>query len=200
MSVALEPILYIIDDDICMLESLNWLTRSNGIETKTYNNANSFLEDFLPGSPGCVLSDMLMPGINGIELQNRLRILDAPLPVILITGFASVTIAVQAMKNGVFDFIEKPIDNTALLTTIKRAFAVNQKYHETRRHAQKQQTSLKNLTKRERDVYDLIVQGHANKIISEKLRIAQKTVETHRANVMKKTNARSLSDLIALRD
>lgn len=200
MSVALEPILYIIDDDICMLESLNWLTRSNGIETKTYNNANSFLEDFLPGSPGCVLSDMLMPGINGIELQNRLRILDAPLPVILITGFASVTIAVQAMKNGVFDFIEKPIDDTALLATIKEAFAANQKYHKARRYAQQQQTSLKNLTKRERDVYDLIVQGHANKIISEKLRIAQKTVETHRANVMKKTNARSLSDLIALRD
>lgn len=198
MKTAFKPILYIIDDDANMLEALSWVAGSNGIETETYHNAKSFLEEFEAGYPGCILTDINMPEIDGMELHNCMKDIDVHMPVILITGFASVQLAVRAMKKGAFDFIEKPIDNLALLTAVRKAFAISMKHYEERRNSQQHKAPLKNLSKRESDVFNLVVQGFSSKIIGEKLTISQKTVETHRSNIMKKTNAKSLADLISL--
>lgn len=193
-----KPTLYIIYDDSKTLDSLGWLAGNNGIKTKIYSCANDFLEAFKPGLKGCVLSDMNLPEIDGIELHNRLETLDAHLPVILTSGNGNIPLAVEAIKNGVIDFIEKPTSSITLLAAIRKAFAVNQEYHEGLQHTQELQAPLKRLSKRERDVFDLVVQGFSSKAIGNKLTICQKTVETHRAKIMKKINANSLADLIAL--
>lgn len=200
MGTTYKPILYIIYEDTKTLDSLSWLAGNDGIETKIYSTANDFLEAFKPGQVGGVLSDMDMLEIDGIELHDRLEILDAHLPVILTSGNGNIPLAVEAIKHGVLDFIEKPTYNLTLLATIKKAFAVNQKYHEGLRRTQELQALLKRLSKRERDVFDLVVRGFSSKAIGDKLKISQKTVETHRAKIMKKTNAKSLADLIALND
>jgi len=194
----MKPTLYIIDDDTRLLDALSWVAGNNDIETETYDNAKSFLADFEPGHPGCVLIDIQMPDINGMELHHRLKKIDSHLPVVLITGFGNISLAVEAMKSGAFDFIEKPVDNDVLLATIKQAFAVSAKYYKTQQHIKEKQAPLNQLSKRELDVFNLVVQGFSSKIIGEKLIISQKTVETHRSNIMKKTKAKSLSDLIIL--
>ncbi len=198
MNPGFKPTLYIIDDDERMLDALSWVTSRNGIETKTYLNAGSFLKNFKVGQPGCVLIDINMPDINGMELHHHLKAIGNHLPVILITGFGSISLAVEAMKDGAFDFIEKPVDNNLLLTTIEKAFTISREYHETHHCIRQKKILLKQLSRREQEVFSLVVQGFSSKIIGEKLTISQKTVETHRANIMKKTRAKSLSDLITL--
>ena len=198
MNAPYKPTLYIIYDDTETLDSLSWLAGNDGIETQIYSNANDFLEDFNPMQQGCVISDINLPEIDGIELHERLETLDAHLPVILTTGNGNIPLAVEAIKHGVMDFIEKPTHNLSLLTTIKKAFAINQEYHEKLLHTQELQAPLKRLSKRERDVFDLVVLGYSSKAIGDKLEICQKTVETHRAKIMKKTNTKSLADLITL--
>lgn len=198
MYTPYKPTLYLIYNDRKTVDTLCWLAGNNGIETKAYSSTNDFLEAFRPGQLGCVLSDIDMPEIDGIELHNRLEVLEAHLPVILSTGNGTIPLAVKAMKNGIIDFIEKPTDNLALLATIKKAFAVNQEYHECLQQTEEFQAPLKRLSRRERDVFDLVVQGFSSKAIGEKLSICQKTVETHRAHIMRKTQAKSLADLISL--
>ena len=198
MDTPYKPTLYLIYNDSKTVDSLSWLAGNNGIETKIYSSANEILEAFRPGQLGCVLSDIDMPEIDGIELHNRLELLEAHLPVILTTGNGTIPLAVKAMKNGIIDFIEKPTNNLAILTTIKKALAANQEYHESLQQTEEFQAPLKRLSRRERDVFDLVVQGFSSKAIGNKLSISQKTVETHRAHIMKKTQAKSLADLIAL--
>lgn len=193
-----KPVLYIVDDDVGMREAISWLAGSNGIDTETYENAEDFLSVYETGMPGCLLADIRLPGMNGLTLAQHLHEIDPELSAIVITGHASIRLAVDALKGGALDFIEKPIDNDALLSTIRNGLALSQQKHEAKRALLDRLAPLMSLTLRERDVFEQIVLGHTSKVVGDILNISQKTVETHRASIMRKTGAHTLSDLIAL--
>ena len=186
-----EEIVYVIDDDEDIRSILLSLFKRRGISCKTYNSAEDFLDVFPLGGVGCILLDLKMDGMNGLELQARLRTLKCPFPIIFLTGNASVSAAVEAVRTGAFDFLEKPFENNKLVRLVEAAL-------ETCRNKINHQKRFDILTLREREVFDLIVLGKTNKGVADDLGISLSTIEFHRANIMKKLNARSLEDLIAL--
>ena len=191
-----EPTIYVVDDDEAVRDSLRWLIASVDLHVETYASANEFLDTFEPGQPGCLLVDVRMPGMSGLELQRHLAGRAADLPVIIITGHGDVQMAVNAMKAGAFDFVEKPFNDQPLLNLVQRA--VEHSYENAREHARRDQIrdGLEKLTFRERQIMDMIVAGESNKNIAIGLQITPKTVEAHRAKVMVKMQATSLADLI----
>lgn len=193
-----KSVLYIVDDDVGMREAISWLAGSNGIDTETYENAEDFLSAYETGMPGCLLADIRLPEMDGLTLAQHLQEIDPELSAIVITGHASIRLAVDALKGGALDFIEKPIDNEALLNAMRNGLALSQQKHEAKRALLDRLAPLRSLTLRERDVFEQIVLGHTSKVVGDILNISQKTVETHRASIMKKTGAHTLSDLIAL--
>jgi len=148
--------------------------------------------------PDIVLMDINMPGIDGIELQEKLHDIDPDLPIIIMTGYADVPTAVQAMKAGAFDFIEKPFDNDRLLQRVHACLQVSEQVQTEQNMQQEGEEKIRRLTQRERQVMDLLVQGHQNRVIAAKLGISPRTVEIHRARVMEKLEAHSLSDIVRL--
>ena len=191
-----EPTIYVVDDDEAVRDSLRWLIASVDLDVETHGSAKEFLEAFEPGRPGCLLVDVRMPGMSGLELQKHLAERAADLPVVIITGHGDVQMAVNAMKDGAFDFIEKPFNDQPLLNLVQRA--VEYSYENAREHARRNQIKggLEKLTFRERQILDMIVAGESNRNIAVELRITPKTVEAHRAKVMAKMQATSLADLI----
>lgn len=191
-----QPVVYVVDDDEAVRESLVWLIGSVGLRVESFASARSFLENYLPEQPGCVVLDVRMPGQSGLELQDALVEKGIPLPVIFITGHGDVPMAVRAMKQGAVDFIEKPFNDQRLLDTIQKAIRNNQ-VHWDKKHAM---TSLiarwNDLSQREREVLDLVVLGKVNKQIADILQISIKTVEGHRAAVMRKMAARTVAELV----
>jgi two-component system, LuxR family, response regulator FixJ len=191
-----KPLVHVIDDDAAMRDSLAFLLDVNGFEPLVYDSADAFLRE-AKELHGCVVSDIRMPGINGIELVRKLKGSSSACPVILITGHGDVALAVEAMKAGAVDFIEKPFDDAALLDAIRSAL---KERPVVRDDAAKNdaEARLSELSPRERDVLRGLVAGKINKVIAHDLSISPRTVEVYRANLMAKTGARSMSDLMRI--
>lgn len=195
--MATSQIVHVIDDDEAMRDSLSFLLDIQGFETRVYESATAFL-DALPGlSGGCVLTDVRMPGLSGLELVDHLRAQGSDLPVVVMTGHGDVPMAVEAMKAGVVDFIEKPFADDVLLRAVRSALD----RHETPSPdggLKEAQARLATLSPRERDVLAGVVAGKANKVIAYDLGISPRTVEIYRANLMTKTGARNMAELMRL--
>ena len=193
-----NPTVFVVDDDPAIRESLRWLIESVGLNVKVFTTAHEFLDAYDPSLPGCLVLDILMPGMSVLDLQSELAARKVNIPILIITGHAEVPVAVRAMKAGALDFIEKPFSDQLLLDRIRRAI---EKDTESRRtHSQRAEVAarLAQLTPREREVMDLVIAGKANKVIASELGLSPKTVEVHRAHVMKKMQVDSLADLVRL--
>jgi two-component system response regulator FixJ len=193
-----DRIVHLIDDDAGVRDSLTFSLASAGLAVRPYESAVAFLEHLEDAPRGCVVSDIRMPGIDGLQLQQRLNKLAVDLPMILMTGHGDVRLAVEAMRAGAIDFIEKPFDDEILLSAIRLAFDRSEKQGRKQAEAAAIRAKLASLTGRERDVLEGLVAGNANKTIARDLNISPRTVEIYRANVMLKTAAGSLSDLVRM--
>lgn len=195
--MASDSIVHIIDDDEAIRESLGFLLESAGFETRAYESAECFLETAADLSGGCIVSDVRMPGISGLDLTRHLKAMRLDLPIIMITGHGDVPLAVEAMKAGVTDFLEKPFNDETLLTAIKAALSQTAAGRPLA-FAEPFRDLLAQLSPRETEVLRGVVDGKANKVIAFELGISPRTVEVYRANVMTKTGAASLSELIRM--
>ena len=190
-----KAVIYVIDDDAAMRDSLAFLLDVNGFQSEVFESSDAFLAKPRGTEQACIVSDIRMPGMSGIELVRKLKSEGALCPVILITGHGDVSLAVEAMKAGAVDFIEKPFDDAALLGSIRLALAANRGDGSARAEAAGR---LAELSPRERDVLQGLVAGKINKVIAHELNISPRTVEVYRANLMAKTGARSVSDLMRI--
>jgi RNA polymerase sigma factor (sigma-70 family) len=193
-----EPTVFIVDDDPSVLKGLSLLVKSVKLNVEAYSSAQEFLDSYNPVQPGCLLIDMRMPGISGLELQEILHSMNILIPTIIITGYGEVTYAVQAMKNGAIDFIEKPFKGQYLLDQVHKAIAEDAQIRKKQAQQQVVSASLALLTPREREVMDLVIAGKANKVIALELGLSTKTVELHRAHMMKKMKVDSVAELVVL--
>ena len=193
-----EPTVFVVDDDPAMRDSLRWLFESVGLAVETFATAEAFLDGCDPTRPGCLLLDVRMPGMSGLNLQDELAARHFTLPTIIITGYAEVATAVRALKTGAIDFIEKPFSDELLLERIQQALAADRQARETRAHYADVAARFALLTARERSVMELVIAGKANKVIAADLGLSPKTVEVHRANVMRKMEAQSVAELVRL--
>ena len=193
-----KAVVHVIDDDEAMRESLAFLLGAVGMEVRTYESALGFLDVAPNAEAGCVITDVRMPGLSGVDLLRRLRELKLGIPVIVITGHGDVPLAVEAMKIGALDFLEKPFDDEVLLASVRSA--LNQLNQDQKRQAERNEIErrLAALSNRERDVLEGLVSGHANKQIAYDLGISPRTIEIYRANLMTKMQAASLSDLVRM--
>ncbi len=193
--MELKPTVFVVDDDPAVRHSLRWLLESAGLPVETYETAQAFLQTYQPERPGCLVLDARMPGLSGLDLQDQLQAQHTSLPII-ITGYGDVPMAVRALKGGAIDFIEKPFSEQLLLDQIHRAIALNAETREKHAHRTFIQAKIDRLTPREREVMGFVVDGKANKQIAALLERSQKTIEIHRANVMRKMEANSLAELV----
>jgi len=193
-----EPTVFIVDDDPSVLKGLSRLMKSVKLKVEAYSSAQEFLDSYNPVQPGCLLIDMRMPGISGLELQEILQSRNILIPTIIITGYGEVTDAVQAMKKGAIDFIEKPFKGQYLLNQVHKAIAEDAQIRKKQAQQQVVSASLALLTPREREVMDLVITGKANKVIALELGLSMKTVEFHRAHMMKKMKVDSVAELVDL--
>jgi len=189
---------HVIDDDEAVRESIDFLLRSAGLSVRTYDSATAFLEAAPKISSGCIITDVRMPGLNGIDLLRRLQEMEIGLPVIVITGHGDVPVAVEAMKCGAVDFLEKPFDDDVLLASVRGALNRSEESAAVESERAEIRARIAALTQRERDVLEGLVAGHPNKIIAFKLEISPRTVEIYRANLMTKMKAGSLSELVRM--
>jgi len=193
-----EALVHVIDDDDAVRDSLKFMLEAARLPVRTYESATAFMAVLRQISGGCVITDVRMPDMSGIELLRQLRARQIRVPVIVITGHGDIPLAVEAMKIGAIDFFEKPFDDEILLAAVRSA--LNQDQKDTRREADKAavQSKLATLSNRERQVLDGLVAGNPNKIIAFDLGISPRTVEIYRANVMTKMEAASLSELVRM--
>lgn len=191
-----QPIVYIVDDDDEVRDSLEDLVDSVGLPVETFPNAPAFLAAHSAEHVGCLLLDIRMPGMSGLELQQALIDQGSSLPIIFISGHGDIPMAVEAMRRGAVDFIEKPYRDQELIDRINAAVEVGQKRQVERAELDEIAERASSLTPREHEVMELIVQGHANKVIAIDLGLSQRTVEVHRARVMEKMKVRSLAQLV----
>ena len=189
---------HVIDDDEAVRESIDFLLRSAGLSVRTYDSAASFLDAAPTIAAGCIITDVRMPGLSGIDLLRRLQEMQVGLPVIVITGHGDVPLAVEAMKCGAIDFLEKPFDDDVLLTSVRSALNRSEESAAIDSERADIRARIAALTQRERDVLEGLVAGHPNKIIAFKLEISPRTVEIYRANLMTKMKAGSLSELVRM--
>jgi FixJ family two-component response regulator len=193
-----DKTVFIIDDDAAVRQGLSFMLRSAGYSVEAFPSAQSFLEGYDPRRGGCLLLDIQMPRVTGLELQQRLNLRGWRIPVIFITGHGTIPSAIAAMKSGAFDFIEKPLREDMLLESVDRALHWNDKAYEERLERATLQGRAALLTPREREVFELVAAGEPNKIIAARLGISFRTVELHRTHIIEKLKARSLSDLIRM--
>jgi two-component system response regulator FixJ len=193
-----DAVVHVIDDDDAVRESLTFLLKTTGLAVRTYENATAFLHDDPKTKSGCIVTDVRMPDISGIDLLHRLQELHVSLPVIVITGHGDVPLAVEAMKAGALDFLEKPFDDDALLTAVNAA--LRHQGADAKREADRAgiMEKLASLSNRERQVLEGLVAGHPNKTIAFDHGISPRTVEIYRANLMSKMEAGSLSELVRM--
>ena len=194
--MAADAIVHVIDDDEAVRQSLEFLLRASGVAARTYESASAFLNALPTIKTGCVITDVRMPGISGIELLKRLGELQVKLPVIVITGHGDVPLAVEAMKNGAVDFLEKPFEDERLVAMIEIALRFAQPAAMGDAVAQDIAARVASLSPRERQVMDGLVAGLSNKLIAREYEISPRTIEVYRANVMTKMQAGSLSELV----
>ena len=193
-----EPVVHVVDDDPAMRDSLAILLDTAGLASRTYDSAGALLAEADGLAPGCIVTDVRMPGMTGLEMVRRLTESGVRHPVIVMTGHADVPLAVEALRAGVSDFIEKPFDDEALLASIRAALAAQAGPGDDDGQDPAVRERLASLSARERQVLDGLVAGRANKVIAYDLEISPRTVEVYRANVMTKMQARSLSELVRM--
>ena len=193
-----DAIVFIVDDDASVRDSLRWLIESVQLQVQCYGTAQEFLNGYKNQQTGCVVLDVRMPGLSGLDLQEVLRQQDFVLPVIIITGHADVPMAVRAFKSGVFDFIEKPFNDQHLIDRIHQAIEKSRSQKVNLQRRQDARDRLQKLSSREIQVLDCIVSGCSNKTMARELDIIVKTIETHRANLMSKMQASSVSELVRI--
>ncbi len=192
------PTVHVVDDDDAMRRALDTLFSTVGYQTAVFSRASEFLANFTTDSAGCLVLDIRMPDMSGLELQQHLNRMGSMLPVIFITGHGDVPMAVQAMKEGAFEFIQKPFRNQDLLDRINHALKQDAEFRNVVARRAEVLHRLESLTPRERQVMDMVVDGAANKVIAIDLDLSERTVEIHRAKVMEKMGARSVAHLVKL--
>ena len=193
-----KAVVHVIDDDEAVRQSLVFLLGTAGLEVRTYDSATAFLDALPNVVAGCVITDVRMPVVGGLELLRRLRKLKLAVPVIVITGHGDVPLAVEAMKMGAADFLEKPFDDEALLASVRSALNALDRNRKREAERSEIKTRLSGLSSREREVLEGLVAGQANKQIAHALGISPRTIEIYRANLMTKMQAASLSDLVRM--
>jgi RNA polymerase sigma factor (sigma-70 family) len=189
---------YIVDDDQAIRHAMELLMRSVGLDYEIFHSGDDFLDNHNNDRAGCLVLDIRMPGLGGLELQEKLNDMGSTLPIIFITGHGDVPMAVEAMQKGAVDFIQKPFRDQELLDQVSEALKTDQERRSARDEKTEVSNRLEKLTKREREVMDLVVTGKPNKVIAYELGVSQRTVEIHRARVMEKMEARSLADLVRM--
>lgn len=194
----MSQIVHVVDDDEPMRESIAFLLETEGFAVKTYESATVLLARVEALEPGCIITDVRMPAMNGLELVAELKRRGVAHPVVVLTGHADVALAVQAMKAGVVDFLEKPFQNEALLQAVRAALAQRRSEGEREQERAAIAARAADLTAREREVFEAVAAGDSNKTAALKLGISPRTVEIYRANVMTKMDAASLSDLVRM--
>ena len=193
-----QATVFVVDDDQAMRNSLKWLIESVGLTVRTYASADDFIKDYYPGRAGCLLLDVRMPGMSGLELQEQFLEQQIKIPIIIITGHGDVPMAVRAMKAGAVDFIEKPFNDELLLESIRNALIKDVGQRTAQSARADIATRLVHLTPREHEVMEMVTSGRANKDIAKTLGVSSKTVEAHRARVMEKMQASSLAELVKM--
>jgi FixJ family two-component response regulator len=193
-----QPIVFIVDDDQAVRDSLRWVIEAAGFKVKVYPSAESFLQELDSDQPGCLVLDVRMPEMDGLQLQKSLLAENHLLPIIFVSAHGSVPDAVGALREGAIDFLTKPFDNEVLLERIQSSIELDRKRREARQQQESIGARMAKLTLRERQVLELIVMGKPNKIVAAELGISTKTVEIHRSRVMEKLAARNLAELIHL--
>ncbi len=193
-----QETVFIIDDDTAVRDSLSFLLKSVGIESLSFASGDEFLEAYKPNWEGCILLDIRMPGISGMEVQRRLVEQDCTLPIIFITGHGDIPMAVEAMHLGAHDFVQKPFHDQELLDRIQAALSDRREKQDEAEQKRTIQQRYSTLTPRETEVMAAVAKGHANKVIAMDLELSQRTVEIHRARVMEKMQVRSLAELVKL--
>jgi len=193
-----KPCVHIIDDDEAVRDSLTLVLESLNQLCKPYDSAQAFLDDYSATMEGCIVLDIRMPRMTGLELQNRLNDLNCDMPIIFVTGHGDVPMAVEAMQKGAVDFVQKPYREQDLIDKINAAMDQHQTLREQSVEANKIRDMINSLTTREREVMDMMLDGKANKVIAIDLGISQRTVEIHRARVMEKMGTHSLAQLVKM--
>jgi FixJ family two-component response regulator len=191
---------YLVDDDASVRRALTRLLRVAGHTVQSFPTAQAFLAEAHLGHPSCLVTDLRLPGLNGLELQRELQRRGQELPLIFISGHADVPSSVRAMRDGAVDFLEKPVADHELLASIKRALALARERHLERAERELLKTRLQRLTPREREVFALVATGLLNKQVGGELGAAEKTIKVHRARVMEKMEAKTLADLVRMAD
>lgn len=193
-----DQTVHLIDDDDGVREALTVLLAESGFTVRSYKSGSEFIASGDIGRPGCIVSDIRMPGLDGLELQAKLKANGSTAPIIFITGHGDVPMAVQALRAGALDFIEKPFEEDHLMKSIRRALVVSQRMNAKETARREIEERLATLTPREAEVLDCLMAGRANKIIAFDLNMSLRTVEVHRARIMQKMKASSLSELVRL--
>jgi two-component system response regulator FixJ len=193
-----EPLIYVVDDDDGVRDSLSILIESAGFHAQAFESATAALARCQAHKPACVLTDVRMPGMDGLEFQSKLVESGIDVPVIVMTGHGDVPLAVRAMKVGASDFIEKPFSDDVILASIADAIAKNREHPVKKQVDAELLARLESLTAREREVLELLVAGHPNKVVAYRLDISPRTVEIHRARVMEKMRAKGLPELVRM--
>ena len=192
------PTVFVVDDDVDLCESLRVLAQSVGLTAEVYPNATVFLENLTPGPLGCLVLDVRLPGTSGLELQKELVARGVDIPIIMITGYADVPVAVEAMKNGAFDFIEKPFSMQRILDSIQRAIAHQLGLRRDNEQRDAVPRRLAQLSRRERQIADLVADGMTSSAIAAKLGLQKKTIEVYRSHINKKMRAAHAADLVRM--
>jgi len=193
-----EPIIYVVDDDDAVRQSLDFLLRTAGFTVRTFESGKVFIESMPSLKSGCIITDVRMPEISGIDLLRRVKAQDADVPVIMITGHGDIALAVEAMKIGAADFLEKPFNDDQLLDAVRATLSRDASVAERKAEVAEINDKLATLSNRERQVLEGLVAGNANKTIAFDLGISPRTVEIYRANLMTKMAVTSLSDLVRM--
>ena len=190
--------IFVVDDDEGVRNSLRFLLKSVGLATRALASAREFLASYTADQPGCLVLDVRMPGMSGLELQQQLNVRGAVIPVIFITGHGDIPMAVEAMQHGAFDFLQKPFRDQDLIDRIQRALAKDARNRSSLKEHDRIRQRFDSLTPREREVLTLMTRGKANKVMAAELGLSQRTVEIHRARVMEKSGAASLAQLVRM--
>ncbi len=198
MTIQQEATVFVVDDDPAIRKSLRWLIESVGLKVQTHELASEFLESYSPDHPGCLVLDVRIPGMSGLELQEKLRERGYDIPVIIVSGYGDVPMAVRAMKAGAVDFLEKPVSDQVLLDYIQKGIERDIKNKANRLQNKELVERKATLTRRENEVMKYVVSGFSSREIAEKLNVSFKTVEAHRAKIMKKMQAKSVPKLIQM--
>ncbi len=191
-----QAVVYVVDDDEAMRDSIRWLLESVNLQGRMFASANEFLEGADARRSGCILLDVRMPGMSGMELLDVLKTRGISQPVIIITGHGDVPMAVRALKHGAFDFIQKPFNGQELLDRVNAAITLDRERYQQHRKRERLRHDFEALTAREKEIMELVVAGNSSKVIGQKLGISHRTVDIHRGNIMRKLNIASIAELV----